>query len=320
MSSLLQLFDQSLSDLYTARYTQGRFILESQMVYRSASVLTGKSGKIGQLFLVFTTRRFVILPLAGRSFWSSRSLTSKIRVTCAHQTYSILPAATKANSALLCLSCEIWGHQILVASGISIIYTVHAILILRLYGLYGSKILMYTLSTLLCLAFAAELYVAVTFSPTFISVDLGPVIGNACVTENTTKMSFIWIPILTFEIIVFLLALYKGLEQLRNGAIQASRLMQVMIRDSFAYFFIIVAIDIVNLIAWIHIRATLRSVTFTFTGTLMSVLGSQMLMNIRLSARPQIKDLDTIEMLPASTSNDMDFRRPAGPSSFQDPD
>ncbi|KAJ3534775.1 hypothetical protein NM688_g7082 [Phlebia brevispora] len=214
---------------------------------------------------------------------------------------------------VLCLKDHLQIHSQMFHQGITVIYTIHAILILRLYGLYGSKKLMYALSTLLALAFGAELYVAVSFSPTFIAVDLGSPIGNVCVTENTSKMSFVWIPILTFEIIVFLLALYKGIEQFRNGAIQASGLMQVMIRDSFAYFLIIVAVDIANLIAWIHVRPTLRSVTFTFTGTLMSILGSLMLMNIRLEARSQAKGLDTIEMLSAHTHSDsgIAFRRPA---------
>lgn len=56
-------------------------------------------------------------------------------------------------------------------------------------------------------------------------------------------------------------------------------------------------------------QPTLRSVTFTFTGSLMSVLGSQMLMNIRLEARPQDIDTNSMDIMPESVNSTLDFRR-----------
>lgn len=43
--------------------------------------------------------------------------------------------------------------------------------------------------------------------------------------------------ILSFEVVIALLAVYKGAEQWKNGSLRRSRLMQVIMRDSLTYFF-----------------------------------------------------------------------------------
>ena len=80
----------------------------------------------------------------------------------------------------------------LLTLGIVTIYTVHIILVLRLYGLYGNKRLMYALSAFLCLSFVAEVYVVVTLAPNSTVVDLGPRIGRVCVPTVADELPFIW--------------------------------------------------------------------------------------------------------------------------------
>ncbi|KAF7797234.1 hypothetical protein EIP86_008426 [Pleurotus ostreatoroseus] len=92
------------------------------------------------------------------------------------------------------------------------------------------------------------------------------------------------LPMIVFEAVVFLLAAYKGVQEWLNGILQRSRLMRIMIRDSLAYFIIIVALDVVNFVIWLHARESLVSVTFMLTTAIMSTLGTQMLMNIRQEA------------------------------------
>ena len=41
---------------------------------------------------------------------------------------------------------------------------------------------------------------------------------------------------LVFDTCAFCAALYKGIQQFRNGALKVSLLMQILLRDSFAYF------------------------------------------------------------------------------------
>ena len=72
------------------------------------------------------------------------------------------------------------------------LYSLHSILILRLYGLYGSAKLAYFLLSLLCLACAAEIYVLLTDASNYIEVDVGFGIGNTCVLDGPVKLSFVW--------------------------------------------------------------------------------------------------------------------------------
>ena len=59
----------------------------------------------------------------------------------------------------------------------------------------------------------------------------------------------------------------------------------------------------------VDVQATLRSVTFTFTEVLVSILGSQMLMNIRLQASSPNQDLFSTNNPRVPVSIDMGFRQ-----------
>ena len=85
------------------------------------------------------------------------------------------------------LQAHMWQIQ-----GMVTLYTVHSILVLRLYGLYGSKRLVYLLLTFLCVAFAAEVYVLVAYAPNSISIDVGMHVGRACMVTDTSKTGFVW--------------------------------------------------------------------------------------------------------------------------------
>ena len=69
---------------------------------------------------------------------------------------------------------------------------VHGILALRLYALYGSKVLGCFLSTLLSLAVTAEIYALISYRLDAIDVDLGQTIGSVCFVVATPMGSFLW--------------------------------------------------------------------------------------------------------------------------------
>ena len=77
-------------------------------------------------------------------------------------------------------------------AGIFSFYTIHAIFILRLYGLYGSKRMVYSLSSLLVLTLLAEIYVAVQLLPHFSAVATDPSIGSVCVSGTGHQFAFVW--------------------------------------------------------------------------------------------------------------------------------
>ena len=76
--------------------------------------------------------------------------------------------------------------------GMITVYVNQSILALRLYGLYGSKKLGYFLLALLCLVFAAEMYIIISDLPESTVVNLGPDLGSDCVLYDTTRMAYMW--------------------------------------------------------------------------------------------------------------------------------
>ena len=54
----------------------------------------------------------------------------------------------------------------------------------------------------------------------------------------TATEQFRRIPVLVFDTCVFGAALYKGVQHLQDGFLQASRLLQVLLRDSLVYFMV----------------------------------------------------------------------------------
>lgn len=72
------------------------------------------------------------------------------------------------------------------------LYVVHAVLIYRLYGLYGSKWVVLGLLVALFAAVSGEIYIILTFAPSFEAVDLGPTFGSVCVADNTRKIALVW--------------------------------------------------------------------------------------------------------------------------------
>ena len=76
--------------------------------------------------------------------------------------------------------------------GICTIYTIHAILILRLYGLYGSMRLVYGLCCLVVLTLAAEIYIAVVLVPPFTAMQTVPSIGVMCIPGPGNAFALIW--------------------------------------------------------------------------------------------------------------------------------
>ena len=77
-------------------------------------------------------------------------------------------------------------------TGICIIFSLHTILILRLYGLYGCKKLMYALLLLLGSTTAAELYIALSYAPHSTTLSLGLGVGGICQPDFLPKLTLIW--------------------------------------------------------------------------------------------------------------------------------
>ena len=75
--------------------------------------------------------------------------------------------------------------------GILTIYALHIILLLRLYGLYGGKRLVYGLSCLMLCAFGADICIVAMREPLYTTVSI-PHIGVLCVPKSGDAFRVIW--------------------------------------------------------------------------------------------------------------------------------
>ena len=76
-------------------------------------------------------------------------------------------------------------------SGITF-YIVHVILILRLYALYPNKLLLYALTTLLCVCIAIHISIIAVIPFSYSASDFGLGVGIVCVPGDMTSLSLIW--------------------------------------------------------------------------------------------------------------------------------
>ena len=106
------------------------------------------------------------------------------------------------------------------------------------------------------LALGAELYVVISVLPHFDAVIPTVPFRTLCtqiIGAADNEFGFIWydhntssyrgepefpsrLPTLTFDTCAFCMAVYTAIQWLRDGTLQASRIMQVLIRDSVTYF------------------------------------------------------------------------------------
>ena len=92
-------------------------------------------------------------------------------------------------------------------AGVFTIFAVHVILVMRLYGLYGSKRVMYGLCSLLCSTTAVEIYVVSRLVPNLYAVTSVPSVGAICVSTVGSKFALIWYARLELELMDILISI-----------------------------------------------------------------------------------------------------------------
>jgi len=171
---------------------------------------------------------------------------------------------------------------------------VQLILTARVCGIYGDKkALRVTLNSLawLCL-FSSVLIINTGTSQVFQGVpDHNVVQVCANFLQGITEASnwTIWMPILMFDVVIFVLALQKTFGWLKNHNSPqnnlGTRVMKTIMHDSVLYFGVILALYCANAWTWGHAEAGIFQTT---TIAINSSLASRMLLNIRKegAARP----------------------------------
>lgn len=169
--------------------------------------------------------------------------------------------------------------------GMSVIWSTQAILQLRIYALYeGSPKIAALISTL----FLMEV-VSIISMFAFASVE-GQVVAEAMhdmvrckVTAVPSWIWLFWITMTSFELLLCILALYKGCQRvyLRRQFPDHRVLQDILIRDSVIFYVAIQGIYLFNLACWIRDTKDSLDVLTGLAVALPSVMGGRLMINVR---------------------------------------
>ncbi|KAJ7135705.1 hypothetical protein C8R44DRAFT_976540 [Mycena epipterygia] len=170
--------------------------------------------------------------------------------------------------------------------GMSISWSTQVILLLRIYALYdGSP----RIAALIISAFAVEVFTVIgmfgfaSFHITVVAEAMDNLV-RCKVTAIPSWLWLFWVSITSFELLLCVLAVYKGYQRVRLSAQFSSGpqvLQDIMIRDSVLYYLMIQGVYIYNLMFWIKDTKDSLDVLTGLAVALPCVMGSRMMINVR---------------------------------------
>ncbi|KZW03291.1 hypothetical protein EXIGLDRAFT_725743 [Exidia glandulosa HHB12029] len=291
MATVLLALEDALNDLRITNYTQVAGLAALYWDW----ILTAE-----QEFLYFWTGKWSLLRVL---FFLNRYMP------VISQTVNVAASVVEPPSDLF---CAFFLKGWIPWSGCVAITIVHAIIIFRIYGLWGSRrdiIVPLIPFFILC---AAASYGVMGWSVARIHVTSQPAQGvKMCANTNNAPILFaVWIPVLAFDGVAFVLATYKAVRQMRSELESGGLghdLTRIMLRDNLLYFGFVLASYISNAMLWRFGKISLREVIYGPSIAIVSILGSRMLLHLRErnasenDARSSLAFTDTsIEWIPMS--------------------
>lgn len=176
-------------------------------------------------------------------------------------------------------------------NGILAFMMAEAILQLRIYALYSLNKKL--LTVMLFFYFACSTCSAwivfgelssisiMTAPPAILSASVD---GSFCSTLLPRGIFRYWIPMLSFECLLCVLALFQGFRRFRSDSSifrSGKRLVSSLIRDSIIYFLLIFATYLTCLLVWAFARQTFIEVPIGFSVTMSCVLANRVMLNCR---------------------------------------
>ncbi|KAJ7351383.1 hypothetical protein DFH08DRAFT_957700 [Mycena albidolilacea] len=165
-------------------------------------------------------------------------------------------------------------------------FGVFVILQLRIYALYDASP---RIAALIVGAFAVEILAVIgMFGVGSNHIEaVAEAVGNMVRCKATVVPSWLWllwIPATSFELLLCVLAVYKGYQRFRTIGHQV--LHDILVRDSVMYYLAIQCVYIYNLIYWVNDAKTSLEVLTALAIALPSVMGSRLMINVRLALIP----------------------------------
>ncbi|KAJ6527425.1 hypothetical protein B0H19DRAFT_1275233 [Mycena capillaripes] len=160
------------------------------------------------------------------------------------------------------------------------------ILQLRIYALYDASP---RIAALVIGAFAVEILAVIgMFAVGSNHIEaVAEAVGNMVRCKATVVPSWLWllwIPATSFELLLCVLAVYKGYQRFRSIGHQV--LHDILVRDSIIYYLAIQCVYILNLIYWVNDARTSLEVLTALAIAPPSVMGSRLMINVRLALIP----------------------------------
>ncbi|KAL9710663.1 hypothetical protein Ac2012v2_006201 [Leucoagaricus gongylophorus] len=177
-------------------------------------------------------------------------------------------------------------HYLITYIGAVDIFLVQGILSSRVYAIYKRpRMLKYCLVALFtCCSTISIALIALSMRD--VPVTSHPLAGLiACSTlRNPVNIWAFWIPILVYEGVIFVLASRGAIKHLVaspfNGSLSHS-IMNIILRDSVVYFFIVFVAYVVNAVIWRYAPPTLLDIIHGPTLALVSSLATRMMFNLK---------------------------------------
>jgi len=190
--------------------------------------------------------------------------------------------------------CSVYVRHIVLNASAVQVALVDFILALRIWGMYSNSrtilILLVGLGTVCGFSaiFLANWLHWITGVFTFedpislvATCELNPVQGRS-------PLWFIWIPVITFEAYVFILAAIRFITHFRRDYNKQSfgyRLINILMRDSLVYFIVLMICYLANILIWEYGPGQFFSLPLGPTFALSSIIASKMLMNLRMEGK-----------------------------------
>ncbi|KAJ7895541.1 hypothetical protein B0H14DRAFT_2680730 [Mycena olivaceomarginata] len=170
--------------------------------------------------------------------------------------------------------------------GMSISWAIQIILQLRIYALYDASP---RIGALIVSAFSLEVLAVVGmfgfgYAEVTVVAEAVGVMVRCNVTAVPAWLWVLWVPVTSFELLLCVLALYKGYQRVESTGHQA--LQDILVRDSVMYFLAIQFVYIFNLFCWVKdVEASLEALT-ALAVALPSIMSGRMMINLRYALVP----------------------------------
>jgi len=154
-------------------------------------------------------------------------------------------------------------------------------------------------------------YVGRRSSPRYIRASCRSGCSHLRAHERSEALFFaLWIPTLTFEVLLCALAVFRGFRNVRLKSslyYSGKELLDVLLRDSVIYFVVLFTTYVVNMVLFLVEPGALVEIPIVFAAAMSCIMSNRLLLNIRQTVRNR----DDV-MLPSSQPIIVPFRAARG--------